>query len=528
MTEEEQLAADTKKEIKANKKANRIQQQSGSKSESDKSDEKDVNEDEVEWLSTDDEEKADDDEMQDDDKCIDIEEIDDEITKSDNDNQVMDDAEKNDADKLEEEKGDEEQTEEEQANDDQAQKDQAKYDIVGTLVTMSQKEKPGVPPSSSSLYLLSNYGNQFINVSSDTSLVGIIKEPLDTKINSLLDVQIQQEIPFVLSAPLLDVLVLVIPPHTTPTPTLTSITTNHKIESLVYDVIQKNPALVAQSFSTPTQPSSKVAESPSELELKRKGIDAEPSKKSSASKESSKGKTPPKTSKTSKSVIAKEPVEEHMLEMAMDVKEPTLNETVDDVNQPQADVDTDPKTDKSTYTPINFSTCAMNHLKIDKLTKADLENLEGERCPYDLSKPLPLKGRLGHLTIPMDHFFNNDLEFLRTVKVAYNKDAKLGITHWGPKCQLFYKAQINRLSKHDVFSIMRILSVVNVKVDKQFGYGYLEEIVVRRADQKLYTFKEGDFKNLPLNDIEDMLILHVKNKLSNLEGHDIIDLAIAL
>ncbi|GJV82190.1 hypothetical protein Tco_1518060 [Tanacetum coccineum] len=203
---------------------------------------------------------------------------------------------------------------------------------------------------------------------------------------------------------------------------------------------------------------------------RRKGIDDEPSKKSFASKESSKVKTLPKTSKTSKSLIAKEPVEEHVHEMAMDVKEPTLNDTVDDVNQPQADALTN---------------------------QLDWASPEGERCPYDLSKTLPLKGRLGHLTIPVDHFFNNDLEFLRTG----NTEQK-------------YTTLITRT---------KAASVVNVKVDKQFGYGNLEEIVVRRANQKLYTFKEGDFKNLHLNDIEDMLILRVKNKLSNLKCHDIID-----
>ncbi|GKF92527.1 hypothetical protein Tco_0279246, partial [Tanacetum coccineum] len=67
-----------------------------------------------------------------------------------------------------------------------------------------------------------------------------------------------------------------------------------------------------------------------------------------------------------------------------------------------------------------------------------------------------------------------------------------------------------------------------VKVDKQFGYGYLQEIVVRRVAQKLHTFKEGDFPKLHLNDIEDMLLLHVQNKLFNLDGDDIVDLAVAL
>ncbi|GKG50832.1 hypothetical protein Tco_0538956, partial [Tanacetum coccineum] len=75
---------------------------------------------------------------------------------------------------------------------------------------------------------------------------------------------------------------------------------------------------------------------------------------------------------------------------------------------------------------------------------------------------------------------------------------------------------------------MKILSVVSVIVDKQFRYGHLKEIMVRRADQKLYKFMEGDFPNLHLNDIEDMMLLHVQNKLFNLEGDIIVDLAATL
>ncbi|GJT67220.1 hypothetical protein Tco_1018700 [Tanacetum coccineum] len=70
---------------------------------------------------------------------------------------------------------------------------------------------------------------------------------------------------------------------------------------------------------------------------------------------------------------------------------------------------------------------------------------------------------------------------------------------------------------------MRILSVVSVKIEKKSGYGYLEKIIVKRADQKLYKFKEGDFPDLHLNDIEDMLLLIAQNKLFNLEGDVIMD-----
>nr|GEY93626.1 hypothetical protein [Tanacetum cinerariifolium] len=39
---------------------------------------------------------------------------------------------------------------------------------------------------------------------------------------------------------------------------------------------------------------------------------------------------------------------------------------------------------------------------------------------------------------------------------------------------------------------------------KWYDYGYLHEIEVRREDQNLYTFKEGDFTRLRLQDIKDI------------------------
>ncbi|GKF33874.1 hypothetical protein Tco_0107074, partial [Tanacetum coccineum] len=48
----------------------------------------------------------------------------------------------------------------------------------------------------------------------------------------------------------------------------------------------------------------------------------------------------------------------------------------------------------------------------------------------------------------------------------------------------------------------------------------LKEIIVRRADNDLYRFKEGDFPRLRINDIEDMILLVVHNRLTNLSGDD--------
>nr|GEY28259.1 hypothetical protein [Tanacetum cinerariifolium] len=61
-----------------------------------------------------------------------------------------------------------------------------------------------------------------------------------------------------------------------------------------------------------------------------------------------------------------------------------------------------------------------------------------------------------------------------------------------------------------------------------YGYGHLKEIVVKSADKKLYKFMEGDFPRLHLNDIKDMLLLVVQNKLKNLDDDVIVYLAVAL
>ncbi|GKE62806.1 hypothetical protein Tco_1513173 [Tanacetum coccineum] len=114
------------------------------------------------------------------------------------------------------------------------------------------------------------------------------------------------------------------------------------------------------------------------------------------------------------------------------------------------------------------------------------------------------------------------------VKVVYDRYALLGISHWRTKRQNFYGYTTKMVSKHDVYSTKRILSVISVKVNEWYGYGHLEEIVVKREDKQLYTFKEGDFKRLHLNEIEDMLLLIVQNKLNNLDGNVVVHFAASL
>ncbi|GJV34052.1 hypothetical protein Tco_1394452, partial [Tanacetum coccineum] len=211
--------------------------------------------------------------------------------------------------------------------------------------------------------------------------------------------------------------------------------------------------------------------------------------------------------------------------------------------------------DELMSTPIDFSAYILNGLKITNLTqetllglafrllkgtrtnfaeleydfeecykalleKLDWENPKGGDYPFDLSKPLPLDMSGNRIKDMVPNIWS-------PVKVAYDKYALWGILHWREQRKTFYGYARGLESRHDVYSTKCILVVTQVEVIKIHGYGYLKEIVVRRSDNDLYTFKKGDFPRLRINDIEDMLLLVVQNLLTNLSGDDVSDFAIA-
>nr|GEY59129.1 hypothetical protein [Tanacetum cinerariifolium] len=98
----------------------------------------------------------------------------------------------------------------------------------------------------------------------------------------------------------------------------------------------------------------------------------------------------------------------------------------------------------------------------------------------------------------------------------YDKHALWEVSHWGRKRQQFYGLAVNRESALDVYSKRRIIAVTDLKIVEWHNYKHLDWISVRRDDDKIYKFKEGDFKKLRLQDIKDMLLLLVQGKLSNL------------
>nr|GEY56575.1 hypothetical protein [Tanacetum cinerariifolium] len=148
------------------------------------------------------------------------------------------------------------------------------------------------------------------------------------------------------------------------------------------------------------------------------------------------------------------------------------------------------------------------------MDQLDWVNPEGQQYPHNLLQPLPLiLDNRGRHVIPFEHFINNDLEYLRggtssrkyTTSVTKTKAADYGNIKWIK--DLFYGFTVNRESTLDVYSKRRIIAVTDLKIIKWHNYEHLDWITVCRDDDKLYKFKEGGFKRLRLQDIEDMLLL---------------------
>ncbi|GJW70876.1 hypothetical protein Tco_0127793 [Tanacetum coccineum] len=129
----------------------------------------------------------------------------------------------------------------------------------------------------------------------------------------------------------------------------------------------------------------------------------------------------------------------------------------------------------------------------------DWNNPEGWQYPHDLRKPLPLipnsratktkAADYGHIKWIEDLVPNT---MWSQVLVSYDKYALWGISHWG------------------------IIAVIKLQIVEWHNYKHRDLIAVRRDDGKLYTFKEGDFNRLRIQDIEDMLLLLDQGKLTNL------------
>nr|GEX78865.1 hypothetical protein [Tanacetum cinerariifolium] len=380
------------------------------------------------------------------------------------------DAEKVEANKAKEEKAGEEQHVDGQGGNEQARDVQAKVHVYGTLT-----EKLAAILISSGLTLpFAKYGNQFINDNHDVSINEVSKDPAKIKVQSMVEVPVCQENPIDQTPSLVDIVVTMILEKTTQPPQSrikTKVLLKNSLEECFTKYVPDFDKIKQEKATKQNMP--KYSTKPfDDASLKEYDLNDKLIKLMMKSKSYNKHTV---HMKLDEALMDSFLIDENDMDKQLD-NHPSQKKRHHDDQDPPADVDKETKKRKKkdsdassskkskdkeghqrdivTFddligSTIDFTKFAKNCLKKDKLMKVGLEepafkllkgnyrnyikleynmdqcylaltdqidwaNLEGDKCPYDLSKPLPLQGPPGRTTIPVGFFFNKYLKYLKT------------------------------------------------------------------------------------------------------------------
>ncbi|GKD09742.1 hypothetical protein Tco_1189427, partial [Tanacetum coccineum] len=96
-----------------------------------------------------------------------------------------------------------------------------------------------------------------------------------------------------------------------------------------------------------------------------------------------------------------------------------------------------------------------------------------------------------------------------------NPYARYGVEHWkNPHAKIFYikrQKEPGKL-KEVVYSNSKIIQVIKTYWELGFEHKFITEIVTRRANECIVSITESDYKNLNKNDIEDIYLLIMNDK----------------
>ncbi|GJS14473.1 hypothetical protein Tco_0408945 [Tanacetum coccineum] len=175
---------------------------------------------------------------------------------------------------------------------------------------------------------------------------------------------------------------------------------------------------------------------------------------------------------------------------------------------------------------------------------AELTNLQfrSPQVVHDIDKPLPLGGPPGQVTIQTQYFFNKDLEYV----VSGNKERRHALSISKLKGAYYPDFGLEELvpslwteSKSD-YDISLAYGISHCHITHkdsqccqsqdllQIRLHILKEFVLRKADYQEYKISEANFKNIHLNDFEEIYLLHIQGKINHLSGVDKVALSIVV
>ncbi|GJR35133.1 hypothetical protein Tco_1210817 [Tanacetum coccineum] len=154
--------------------------------------------------------------------------------------------------------------------------------------------------------------------------------------------------------------------------------------------------------------------------------------------------------------------------------------------------------------------------------QVDWTNPEGDQVRFDVKRSLPLGSLPSHETIQTHLFFNKELEYLRygskgsSTALSISKIKAVGYPDFGLELLVPEQMWIKDEGTYDISSKYGISHCLI----SRYGYDYLSEIVLRRANFQEHAIAEKDFKNLYPSDFEDLNMLLLQGYLDHLPGTD--------
>ncbi|GJS82799.1 hypothetical protein Tco_0749340 [Tanacetum coccineum] len=110
---------------------------------------------------------------------------------------------------------------------------------------------------------------------------------------------------------------------------------------------------------------------------------------------------------------------------------------------------------------------------------------------------------------------------LRSLTLEKSEDNSMHFATKGISSDIYSKKKRN-------YCYPPLLLSTKVEIVEWQNYKHLDWITIRRDDDILYKFKEGDFHRLRIQDIEDMLLLLVQGKVTNLNVEERIAFNVSL
>ncbi|GKE90038.1 hypothetical protein Tco_1567513, partial [Tanacetum coccineum] len=141
----------------------------------------------------------------------------------------------------------------------------------------------------------------------------------------------------------------------------------------------------------------------------------------------------------------------------------------------------------------------------DELTIADLEGARLERLKVQYNNVAELEYHVSQIKAVVLSEAYTEEKYTTSIT-----------THYAARCYKeeedtidFFKARMSAVTEGNVYSDLRIKTVVRVVVKKKWVYDFLTSIVVRRFDDQEYEFSYADLPRLSVNHVEDMYLLQV-------------------